>query len=169
MQHLPTGLVRDACGVARLDPDQSVQDGIQMVFAKFRELGSAQKVLRYMANHGLKLPRRQTSGLYAGTVLWKGPKSSALLSILKSPAYAGAFTYGRRITDPARQVPGRPATGKVRQPQDRWMALVKGVYPAYITWDSALAVMLLTKGREQGPQVAAVAIGSHRPSRLMVP
>ncbi|HET7470133.1 MAG TPA: recombinase zinc beta ribbon domain-containing protein, partial [Gemmatimonadales bacterium] len=55
--------------------------------------------------------------------------------ILKNPAYAGAFTYGRRITDPARQVPGRPATGKVRQPQDRWMALVKDAYPAYITWE----------------------------------
>src|SRR5512135_978113 len=126
VQHLPTGLVRDACGVARLDPDQSVQDRIRLVFAKFRELGSAQKVLRYMAHHGLKLPRRQTSGLYAGTVLWKGPNSPALLSILKNPAYAGAFTYGRRITDPAR---------KVRQPQDRWLALVKDVYPAYITWE----------------------------------
>src|SRR5512147_2373499 len=135
VQHLPTGLVRDANGVVRLDPDQSVQDRIRMVFAKFRELGSAQKVLRYMAQHGLKLPRRQTSGLYAGTVLWKEPNSPALLSILKNPAYAGAFTYGRRITDPARQVPGRPATGKVRQPQDRWMALVKDAYPAYITWE----------------------------------
>ena len=112
VQHLPTGLVRDASGVVRLDPDQSVQDRIRMVFAKFRELGSAQKVLRYMAKHGLKLPRRQTSGLYAGTVLWKEPNSAALLSLLKNPAYAGAFTYGRRIADPARQVPGRPATGK---------------------------------------------------------
>ena len=52
VQHLPTGLVRDADGVARLDPDQSVQDRIRLVFAKFRELGSARKVLRYMGTHG---------------------------------------------------------------------------------------------------------------------
>ena len=39
VQHLPTGLVRDADGVVRLDPDQSVQDRIRLVFAKFRELG----------------------------------------------------------------------------------------------------------------------------------
>jgi DNA invertase Pin-like site-specific DNA recombinase len=135
VQHLPTGLVRDATGVAQFDPDQSVRDRIRLVFAKFRELGSAQKVLRYMAHHGLKLPRKQTSGLYAGTVLWKEPNAPALLSILKNPAYAGAFAYGRRITDPARQVPGRAATGKIRQPQDRWMALVRDVYPAYITWE----------------------------------
>jgi recombinase-like zinc beta ribbon protein/recombinase len=135
VQHLPTGLVRDADGVARLDPDQSVLGRIRLVFAQFRALGSAQKVLRSLATHGLKLPRRQTSGLYAGTVLWKEPNSYALLSLLKNPADAGAFAYGRRVADPARQVPGRPATGKVRQPQDCWLALVKDVYPAYIPWE----------------------------------
>jgi DNA invertase Pin-like site-specific DNA recombinase len=134
-QHLPTGLFRDANGVPRFDPDQSVRDRIRLVFAKFHELGSAQKVLRYLVTHGLKLPRRQTSGLYASTILWKEPNAPVVLSILKNPAYAGAFAYGRRIADPARQVPGRPATGKVRQPRDRWLALVKDVYPAYITWE----------------------------------
>ena len=58
-----------------------------------------------------------------------------MLSLLKNPAYAGAFAYGRRIADPTRQVPGRPATGRIRQPRDRWLALVKDVYPAYITWE----------------------------------
>jgi hypothetical protein len=135
VQHLPTGLVRDAAGVVRFDPDQSVRDRIRLIFDKFRELGSAQKVVRYMGRHELRLPRRQTSGLYAGTVLWKEPNSAATLSILKNPAYAGAFTYGRRIADPARQIPGRPATGRLRQPHDRWLALVKDVYPAYITWN----------------------------------
>ena len=58
-----------------------------------------------------------------------------MLSLLKNPAYAGAFAYGRRIADPTRQVPGRPATGRIRQPRDRWLVLVKDVYPAYITWE----------------------------------
>jgi hypothetical protein len=119
----------------QFDPDRSVQDRIRFVFDKFRELGSAQKVLRFMAAHRLKLPRRQTSGLYAGRVLWKEPNAAMLLSLLKNPAYAGAFAYGQRIADPARQVPGRPATGKIRQPPDRWLVLVKDVYPAYITWE----------------------------------
>ncbi len=135
VQHLPTGYVRDADRVAHFDPDQSVRDRIRLVFAKFRELGSAQKVLRYLVAHGLRLPRRQTSGLYAGTVLWKEPNAPVVLSILKNPAYAGAFAYGRRIADPARQVPGRRATGRVRQPRECRLALVKDVYPAYITWE----------------------------------
>jgi DNA invertase Pin-like site-specific DNA recombinase len=134
VHHLPTGLVREVDGTVQLHPDLAAQGRLRLVFAQFRQLGSVSQVLRYLAKHNLQLPRRQTSGLYAGEILWKDPCSSALYSILKNPAYAGAFAYGRRVTDPALQVPGRPATGKVRQPQERWLALVPDVYPAYISW-----------------------------------
>ena len=135
VQHLPSGLVRDLDGAVQFESDQNIQDRIRSVFTKFQELGSAQKVLRYLARNGFKLPRRQTLGLYAGSVLWKEPNSHAMLSLLKNPAYAGAFAYGRRIVDPTRQIPGRPATGRIRQPRERWLVLVKDVYPAYITWE----------------------------------
>jgi DNA invertase Pin-like site-specific DNA recombinase len=134
VHHLPTGLVRDVAGQVAFDPDAAVQERLRLVFRKFAELGSMQKVLRYLAKHGLLLPRRQTSGLYAGAVLWKEPSINAVTSILKNPAYAGAFAYGRRIAEPARQVPGRRATGRIRQPRERWLALVPDVYPAYISW-----------------------------------
>jgi DNA invertase Pin-like site-specific DNA recombinase len=134
VHHVPTGYIREPGGIVRFDPDQSVQDRIRLVLAKFRELGGAQKVLRHLARHGLKLPRRQTSGLHAGQILWKDPGISAVYAILKNPAYAGAFAYGRRVADPSRMAPGRRATGRVRQPRERWLALVKDVYPAYITW-----------------------------------
>lgn len=136
VQHLPTGLVRTPEGEICLDPDTSIQARIGLIFRKFLELGSAQKVLRWFVRNRLQLPRRQTSGLYAGRVLWKDPSDSALYSILKNPAYAGAFAYGRRIAEPTRQIPGRPATGRLRQPRSRWTALVHDVYPAYVTWDA---------------------------------
>src|SRR5262249_24501938 len=65
VQHLPTGLVRDACAVVRLDPDRGVGDRLPLIFAKFRELGSVRKGLRYLAAYGVMLPPRQTSGLPA--------------------------------------------------------------------------------------------------------
>jgi hypothetical protein len=116
------------------DPDTSVQARIRLVFRKFQDLQSAQKVLRYFATHGLKLPRRHTAGLYAGQMLWKEPSISAVHTILKNPAYAGAFAYGRRCAEATRQIPGRCATGRLRRPRERWLALVQNVYPAYITW-----------------------------------
>lgn len=134
VHHLPTGLVRTSDGSVMVDPDKSVEDRIRLVFTKFKECGSGSKVLRYFVRNQLQLARRQSSGLYAGEVLWKPPTLSALHSILKNPAYAGAFAYGRRQADPTKQVPGRPATGRLRRPQAEWLALVKDVYPAYITW-----------------------------------
>jgi DNA invertase Pin-like site-specific DNA recombinase len=134
VHHVPTGYIREPDGIVRFDPDQSIQSRIRLVFAKFRELGGAQKVLRHLVRHGLKLPRRQTAGLYAGQVVWKDPSISAVYTILKNPAYAGAFAYGRRVGDPSRMNSSRRATGRVRQPRERWLALVKDVYPAYITW-----------------------------------
>lgn len=135
VHHLPTGLVREVDGMVQFHPDQAVQERIRLVFAKFKELGSVSQVLRYLVRHDLKLPRWQTWGVHAREVLWKDPASYALYGMLKNPAYAGAFAYGRRVTDPARQIPGRPSTGLVRQPSERWLALVKDVYPAYITWE----------------------------------
>lgn len=134
IQHLPTGLVRGVDGNVVLDPDTSVEQRIRLVFTKFIELGSGSKLLTYLVRNHLQLPRRQTSGLYAGQVLWKEPTLSALHSILKNPAYAGAFAHGRRSAEPTKQIPGRPATGRLRRPQSQWQALVKDVYPAYITW-----------------------------------
>ena len=135
VHHLPTGYVRLETNEVKFDPDESVTTRIKLVFTKFKELGTGRRVLRYLATNQLMLPRRQTSGLHAGETLWKQPTLSVVHSILKNPAYAGAFAYGRRQTVGSRQTPGRPATGRIRQGQKSWTALVKDVYPAYINWD----------------------------------
>ncbi len=134
IQPLPTGLLRTADGQVVIDPDKSIAARIRLVFTKFQELGSGSKVLTYLVRNQLKLPRRQCSGLYAGEVIWKPPTLSVIHSMLKNPAYAGAFAYGRRQGDPTKQVPGRPATGRLRRNQKEWLAFVQDVYPAYISW-----------------------------------
>jgi DNA invertase Pin-like site-specific DNA recombinase len=139
VQHLPTGLVRLPDGRVVKDPDSQVRQTIELVFAKFDELGSCQKVLRFFKQHDILLPRRQTSGFHKGELLWKKPSASAIYEILGNPAYAGAFVYGRRPKDPTRQIPGRHATGVVRKPMAEWQYIQHDVYPAYITWDQYLA------------------------------
>ena len=42
---------------------------MRLVFAKFRELGTARQVMCYLVAHSLKLPRRQITGPNAGVVL----------------------------------------------------------------------------------------------------
>ena len=152
VQHLPTGLVRTAEGNVIFDPDASVRERIELVLRKYMETGTVTKVLHFLVRNGLKLARRQTTGLYAGEVLWKDPSSSALYSIVKNPAYAGAFAYGRRTGDPARQVPGQPCSGRCRRRSPQWIALVKDVYPAYITWDAFEQIQKTLEANQQKMQ-----------------
>jgi DNA invertase Pin-like site-specific DNA recombinase len=138
-QRLPTGLVRLPDGTPDgnvvQDPDDQVRHSLELVFSQFAALGSCQKVLRYLRAHELLLPRHQRSGPGNGRVVWKIPSASALLEILQNPAYAGAFAYGRKQTDPTRRQPGYRATGISHRPQSEWIHLQLGVYPAYISWE----------------------------------
>src|SRR5215470_10427074 len=93
-QYLPVGLVRDADGVVRKHPNLEVQQRLELVYSTFLQWHSASKVLQLFHTHQLGLPRR---GRF-GEVVWKAPTLSAILGILKNPAYAGAFVYGRTCT-----------------------------------------------------------------------
>lgn len=139
VQHLPTGLVRLSPTEVVKDPDDQVRHTIELVLAKFAELGSGQKTLRCLQQHGILLPRRQTSGLRKGELLWRKPAAAAVLEIVHNPAYAGAFAYGRRPTDPRQRRPGRQSTGMVRKPLAEWICIRQNAYPAYITWEQYLA------------------------------
>src|SRR5919204_2226521 len=91
---LPVGLVRDALGRVVKDPNREVQDRLALVFATFLEVRSASRVPHSFNTHDLLLPRRDRFG----DVVWKKPTVAALLEVLKNPAYAGAFVYGRTRT-----------------------------------------------------------------------
>jgi len=138
-QHLPTGLERLPDGRVVKDPDDQVRHTIELVFSTFVTLGSARQVLKYFKKHGILLPRRQTAGFHKGELLWKPPSDATLYDILRNPAYAGAFTYGRTQIDHARQKPGHRASGRLKKPMEEWIHVQHDVYPAYITWEQHLA------------------------------
>lgn len=138
-QLLPTGYLRLSDGTVVKDPDDQVRHVIELMFAQFATLGSVTKVLRYLRQHQILLPRRQSAGPHAHQLLWKVASEAAVTDILHNPAYAGTFAYGRRQAEPTRRDPGRPAAGRVRKPLEEWVDLEHDVYPAYITWEQYLA------------------------------
>ena len=97
---LPVGLVRDALDRVHKDPNQEVQDRLALVFTTFLRLRSESPVLGLLNAQDLVLPRRNRFG----DVVWKKPTVAFILHILKNPAYAGAFVYGR--TRSLRRRPG---------------------------------------------------------------
>ena len=137
-QRLPTGYVRLDNGSVVKDPDEQVRHVLELVFAKFAELGSANKVIRYLRQQSILFPRRQSAGPQANQLLWKVASESAVTDLLQNPAYAGAFAYGRRQRDPTLRKAGRPATGNRRKPMSEWLHLQQNAYPAYIAWEQYL-------------------------------
>ena len=127
---LPAGLTRDPSGVVTKDPDQEVQARVALVFATFLEKKSASRTLRTLQGHGLTLPRRDRHG----GIRWKPPTVSAIIAMLKNPAYAGAFVYGRTGATRA-PLPGARPLQKPR-PREEWRFVVKDKYPAYISWET---------------------------------
>jgi DNA invertase Pin-like site-specific DNA recombinase len=127
---LPIGLVRDALGRVVKDPDREVQDRLSLLFSAFLERRSASKVLAYCNEQGLLVPRRDRFG----DVAWRKPRVAAILSLLKNPAYAGAFVYGRSRTLTTGLSPLRKTTRHL--PPAQWRIRVNDVYPAYISWET---------------------------------
>ena len=127
---LPVGLVRDALDRVHKDPNQEIQDRLNLIFATFLRLRSASKVLGFLNSHNLMLPRRDRFG----DVMWKKPTGAAILQILKNPAYAGAFVYGRTRTL-RKEAPSLRAK-QIRLPLAEWKIRVNDIYPAYISWET---------------------------------
>ena len=123
---LPVGLVRDRQGQVHKDPNLEVQARLELVFSTFLLRRSGSKVLEYFIQQQLLLPRRDRFG----DLIWKKPSIAAILSILKNPAYAGAFVYGRTRT---LRGPSGQVTQK-RLPLEQWKIRVNDKYPPYISW-----------------------------------
>ena len=127
---LPTGLVRDASGQVLKHPNLEVQSRLDLVFDTFLQRKSASKVVRFFKDRDLTIPRKDRHG----DIRWRGATEAAVCSILKHPAYAGAYTYGRTRST-ARQEAGTRNLQKPL-PREQWKVCIRDKYPAYIAWET---------------------------------
>lgn len=126
---LPVGLLRDAIGYVRPDPNHEVSDRIKLIFDTFLKVTTISKVLRYMNQHNLLIPKYDRFH----DLHWKKPTIASLAIKLKNPAYAGAFAYGK--TRIVRNGPNVTDKKIVRLPQNEWKILIKDKYSGYISWE----------------------------------
>lgn len=136
---LPAGLIHTRDGSVTFNPDEEVQERLRLVLAKFRELRSAKAVMRYLRRGNLLLPVRPLHGPAPHDVVWRPADSARVINILKNPAYAGAYVYGRRRPDPLRRQPGSDRIGTAAVAPEDWSICLKDVHPAYLDWDEFMA------------------------------
>src|SRR5260370_5861316 len=130
---LPAGLVRRRSGEVVLDADEQVRSVVRLVFDLFERLGTVGAVLGFLADNGVELGVRLREGRERGELAWRRPSRAGVTNMLRNPAYAGIYAYGRSTLDPRRRQPGRPCTGRVRVGRDGWLVYLPGVLPAYIS------------------------------------
>ena len=149
----PMGYVLGSNHKLELDPDEQVQQAVRQVFEQFERLGSVSGVLRYFHKHELRLPVREQIAAAKGQLAWRRAHRETLRNVLRHPAYAGAFTWGRRRIDPQRAVAGHRGSGRVTlAPRDSTIFLPDN-HPAYIMWERfERNVERLSSQRRHGPE-----------------
>ena len=130
---LPPGLCWNEAGKIEIDPDEHVVATIRLVFAKFRELGSARQVFLWLRAADIKMPI-VLRNVGVCKLTWKAPAYHGVMQILHNPLYAGAYAFGRK-GQRTRVVDGRARkVNGVDKPREEWNVLIKDTHEAYISW-----------------------------------
>lgn len=124
---LPIGLSRNVLEQVEKDPNREVQESIRRVFDTFLRKKTISQTLVYFNKHGFMMPRYDKFH----QLQWRKPTLAALSCVLKNPAYAGTFVYGKTNTSKI----GPLATDKVTRklPKEHWKVVIPHKYPAYIS------------------------------------
>jgi DNA invertase Pin-like site-specific DNA recombinase len=130
---LPSGFVRRPSGEVALDPDEQARAVIRLIFGLFERLGTVNGVLCFLADNHIQVGVRLREGPERGELAWRRPSRAGVQNILRNPAYAGIYAYGRSRVDPRRRQGGRPFTGRVRTAREDWIVFLPGLLPAYIS------------------------------------
>jgi DNA invertase Pin-like site-specific DNA recombinase len=133
---LPVGYERLADGQVVLAPDEQVQSAIRLVLQLFAQLGSARGVLRRLRQEGVRLPYQLNNRLQGQQIGWRDAHFGAVYQVLRLPAYAGAYTYGK---SQRQHLPGVEGKVKTAHPAlEEWPVLVHNAWPGYISWEQYL-------------------------------
>jgi DNA invertase Pin-like site-specific DNA recombinase len=148
----PAGYIIGPDRKLQFDPDEQAQAVIRLLLEQFPLTGSLSGLLRYLRQHHIDLPFRVRIGENRGQLQWHAPQRVTVRCLLRNPAYAGVYTWGRHACDPRRAVPGQRGRGRIaRQPEDCAVFLPNN-HAAYLSWEQFQSnVARLSQQPRRGP------------------
>jgi len=170
MWEVPVGFVRNEEGRIEKHPDRQVQQVIEAVLEKFRQLGSARQTMIWFREEQIRLPRARP-GSGGREVAWQLATLSRVRQILKNPCYGGAFAFGRTGTKMS-VVEGRAHKSPSRRYKsiEQWDVLILDHHSGYIGWEQYLRnrkLMALNLAQREGEGTGAAKNGAALLSGLL--
>ena len=158
---VPPGYMVCENGAVEKSADLREQQAIELIFSKFKELGSARQTYLWLVSEKLTVPvncKRDAEGVKRR---WQLPAYTFIRQLLRNPFYAGAYAYGRRGTR-VTYVNGQiKKTAGHYKPMDQWEVLIKDHHEGYISW-SQYEENVLTMKANQHDSKDSDAIGAVR-------
>jgi len=148
------------------NPDQRVQEALQLVFTKFAEFQSARQVHVWLRDEGIELPVKSRQGEAHG-VVWRLPAYNIVHNILTNPIYAGAYAFGRTTSRVSIENGRKRVRRGVLRPMAEWDVLIKDHHAAYITWEEFERNLKVIANNATGMS-SAVARGAARQGELLL-
>ena len=135
---LPVGLCFDDESNIVVDPDVEVQGAIKLLFAAFKETGTAYGTVQHFAKLCQRFPKRAYGGVWRGRLLWGRLTHSRVREVLKNPAYAGSYVHGRYKYAKRLSPDGSIRLRAEKIPMSAWQVHLQDHHEKYIEWDEFL-------------------------------
>lgn len=140
---LPVGWIKNSDG--KFDYDPTVKENIHLVINTFRENRSIRRTVKALLKTGVQIPSRQGRRLY-----FTKPTIGRVLSLLRNPAYAGTYVFGKTQCRPGGTVLASGQSPRAKVPEHLWIK-IPNHHPAYMTQEEQEEIKsILAKNCFQG-------------------
>src|SRR5450432_3920764 len=134
VRRVPIGYVKGSDDRIEKDPDARIRATIDLIFRKFAELGSVRQVYFWFDQQQIEVPVARGPE-EAREIVWQPARYHTVLSVLKNPAYAGAYAYGRSKTRVRLDAGQKQVRRQVVRRSEDWAVLILDHHEGYIDWN----------------------------------
>jgi hypothetical protein len=95
---IPVGYIYDDFDQLVKDPDENIQNVIQLVFETYARFHSCQRTLKELRTQHILFPKKDHTGYNRHTLQWREITHYHILHMIHNPIYAGIYQFGYRKT-----------------------------------------------------------------------
>lgn len=117
------------------DPDGRIRETLSLVFRKFADVGSVRQLVLWLRQEQIELPV-VIHGRRGRTVQWRLPKYHTVHRLLTNPVYAGAYVFGRTVTQARFEGGRKVVTHGIARRREEWEVVIRDHHDGYITWEA---------------------------------